>query len=112
MVPERNERVEKTDRGKGKHRPRLRWKWMPVVGIVAGVIVVVLAGAAFAGFSYDRAKSTTILPGVRVENVDVGGMNRTEAARALAPAIQQFLARPIVITAGRSSGTCRRPSSA
>ena len=93
--------MEKTEGGKGRHRHRLRWKWMPVVGIVAGVIVGLLAGAAFAGFSYDRAKSATILPGVHVENVDVGGMNQTEAAQALAPAIQQFLARPIVVTAGK-----------
>jgi lipoprotein-anchoring transpeptidase ErfK/SrfK len=78
---------------------------MPVVGIVAGVIVVVVAGAAFAGYSYDRAKSSTILPGVTVENVDVGGMNRTEAARALAPSVQGFLAHPIVITAGKKEWT-------
>jgi lipoprotein-anchoring transpeptidase ErfK/SrfK len=78
---------------------------MPVVGIAAGVIVVLLAGAAFAGFSYDRAKSSTILPGVTVESVDVGGMSRTEAAQALAPAIQGFLARPIEITAGKKQWT-------
>jgi lipoprotein-anchoring transpeptidase ErfK/SrfK len=78
---------------------------MPLVGIVAGVLVVVLAGAAFAGFSYDRAKSSTILPGVRVESIDVGGMNRTEAAQALTPAIQRFLAHPIVITAGKEQWT-------
>src|SRR5262249_59694371 len=76
-----------------------------VVGIVAGILVVVLAGAAFAGFSYDRAKSSTILPGVTVDNVDVGGMSRAEAAKALAPAIQRFLARPIAITAGSKQWT-------
>jgi lipoprotein-anchoring transpeptidase ErfK/SrfK len=93
--------LDQKDRGKGKHRHRLRWRWLPAVGIVAGVIVVLLAGAAFAGLSYDRAKSSTILPGVTVENVDVGGMTRAEAAQALAPAIQRFLAHPVVITAGK-----------
>jgi lipoprotein-anchoring transpeptidase ErfK/SrfK len=78
---------------------------MPLVGIVAGVIVIVLAGGAFAGFSYDRAKSSTILPGVRVESIDVGGMNRTEATKALTPAIQRFLAHPVAITAGKEQWT-------
>jgi lipoprotein-anchoring transpeptidase ErfK/SrfK len=72
-----------------------------MVGIAAGIIVVVLGGAAFAGFSYDRAKSSTILPGVTVDNVDVGGMSRAEAARALSPAIQRFLSHPIAIAAGQ-----------
>jgi lipoprotein-anchoring transpeptidase ErfK/SrfK len=97
--------VEKNENGGGKHRHRLRWKWMPVAGIVAGVMVVVLAGAAVAGYSYDRSKSAMILPGVKVQNVDVGGMSRTEAAHALTPAIQEFLQRPIVITAGDKQWT-------
>src|SRR5262249_41888561 len=80
---------------------RMRWRWLPVVGIIAGIIVVALGGAAFAGFSYDRAKSSTVLPGVTMDNVDIGGMNRTEAARALAPAIQRFLSRPIGVTPGK-----------
>jgi lipoprotein-anchoring transpeptidase ErfK/SrfK len=40
-----------------------------------------------------------------VANVDVGGMSRAEATRALAPAVQRFLAHPIVITAGKKQWT-------
>ncbi len=97
--------MEKTGNGKGRHRRRLRWGWLSVAGIVAGVVVVLLAGAAFAGYSYDRAKAETVLPGVRVENVDVGGMTRAEAAHALAPAVETFLQRPIAISAGKKSWT-------
>jgi lipoprotein-anchoring transpeptidase ErfK/SrfK len=92
--------VDKTDQGKGRHRRRMRWGWLGITGVVAGIVVVLLAGAAFAGYSYDRAKASTILPGVRVQNVDVGGMTRAEAAKALAPAVETFLSRPITITAG------------
>ena len=107
-VVERTERVEKTGHGKGRHRRGPRWGWLSIAGIVTGVVVVLLAGAAFAGYSYDRAKAATILPGVRVENVNVGGMTRAEAARALAPAIQTFLQQPIDITAGDKHWTMTR----
>jgi lipoprotein-anchoring transpeptidase ErfK/SrfK len=100
--------VEKMGQGKGRHRRGLRWGWLSIAGIVTGVVVVLLAGAAFAGYSYDRAKAATILPGVRVENVNVGGMTRTEAAHALAPAIQTFLQQPIDITAGAKQWTMTR----
>jgi lipoprotein-anchoring transpeptidase ErfK/SrfK len=102
-VVERIEGVDTTGNGKGRHRRRVRWGWLSIAGIVAGVVVVLLAGAAFAGYSYDRAKAETVLPGVRVQGVDVGGMSRAEAAKALAPATQRFLQRPIEITAGKKS---------
>jgi lipoprotein-anchoring transpeptidase ErfK/SrfK len=105
---EGNGRVEKTGKGKGRHRRVPRWGWLSVAGIVAGVVVVLLAGAAFAGYSYDHAKAETILPGIRVENVNVGGMSRAEAADALTPAIQEFLQQPIHITAGAKQWTMTR----
>jgi lipoprotein-anchoring transpeptidase ErfK/SrfK len=92
--------VEKTGHGKGRHRRRLRWGRMSALGMGASIVVVLLAGAAFAGYSYDHAKTETILPGIRVQEVDVGGMTRTEAGRALAPAVREFLERPIAISAG------------
>jgi lipoprotein-anchoring transpeptidase ErfK/SrfK len=73
---------------------------MSALGIGASAVVVLLAGAAFAGYSYDHAKTETILPGVRVQQVDVGGMTRAEAVRALTPVTRAFLQRPIQISAG------------
>jgi len=87
-------------RAKGKHRRRARWGRTSAVAVTAGVIVVLLATAAFAGYTYDRANAATVLPGVQVGGVDVGGMSRAEAAVALAPVVQRAMNRPIVITAG------------
>jgi len=85
---------------KGKHHGTGRFGRAGAVAIVAGVIVVVLATAAFAGYTYDRAKAETVLPGVHVDGVAVGGMTRTQAAAALATAASKAENTPIVITAG------------
>jgi lipoprotein-anchoring transpeptidase ErfK/SrfK len=85
---------------KGKHRGSGRFGRASLVAIVAGVIVVVLATAAFAGYTYDRAKAETVLPGVHVAGVPVGGMTRAEAAAAIAPAASRALNVRVVIQAG------------
>jgi len=90
---------------KGKHRGRGHVGRAGVVGIVAGATVVVLATAAFAGYTYDRAKAETVLPGVRVAGVAVGGMTRAQAAAALGPAAASALNAHIVIQAGPKTWT-------
>jgi lipoprotein-anchoring transpeptidase ErfK/SrfK len=85
---------------KGKHRGSSRFGRVSVVAIVAGVIVVLLATAAFAGYTYDRVNAQTVLPGVHVAGVPVGGMTRAEAAAAIAPAATRALNAKIVIHAG------------
>ena len=41
------------------------------------------ASAAFAAYRYEQSRADRILPGVTVEGVDVGGMTRGEALRAV-----------------------------
>ena len=41
-------------------------RWLPALLAFSGVLVLLLAGAAYAGYRYDRAAASKILPGVRV----------------------------------------------
>jgi len=90
---------------RGKHRGSGRFGRAGVVAIVSAGIVVVLATAAFAGYTYDRAKAETVLPGVHVAGVPIGGMTRAQAAAALAPAAARELNAQIVIQAGPKQWT-------
>jgi hypothetical protein len=71
-----------------------------VLLILVGVLVVLAAGAAYAGYRYDRATATRILPGVRIAGVEVGGMTRAQALRALQPMADSILDRTIEVQAG------------
>lgn len=84
-----------------RHAAR-RWRlgraW--VLLAFAGILTVLLAGAAYAGYRYERARSMRVLPGVRIAGVDVGGMTRAEAEGALVPVVTGILERPIAVRAG------------
>jgi lipoprotein-anchoring transpeptidase ErfK/SrfK len=79
-------------------RGRFRRGW--VLLAFTGVLTILLAGAAFAGYRYERARSMRVLPGVRIAGVDVGGMTRAEAERALLPVVTGILERPIDVRGG------------
>jgi lipoprotein-anchoring transpeptidase ErfK/SrfK len=66
-----------------------------------GVLTVLLAGAAYAGYRYEQARSMRVLPGVRIAGIDVGGMTRAEAELALVPTVTEILERPVEVRAGR-----------
>jgi len=86
---------------RGRHaRTKLRLGWIPVLLTFAVVLTLLLAGAAFAGYRYDRATSSRILPGVSIAGVDVGGMTRAQATRALEPVARSILGRSIQVRAG------------
>ena len=85
---------------KGRHTRARFGGRLSIVAIISTVIVVLVAGGAFAGYTYDRAQSASILPGIRIQGVAVGGMSRTAAERALASAAQRALHRPIEVVAG------------
>jgi hypothetical protein len=76
-----------------------------VLLVFVGVLVVLAAGAAYAGYRYDRATAIRILPGVRIAGVEVGGMTRSEALRALAPMADSILDRTIEVQAGKHRWT-------
>jgi lipoprotein-anchoring transpeptidase ErfK/SrfK len=83
----------------GKHSGTMlgRAWWM---GLLAVLIAVLLgAGTAFAAYGYDRSSLTRILPGVTVEGVDVGGMTRDQAIRAVTARADTSLAGDLMVTA-------------
>lgn len=80
-----------------------RWGWLPLLLAFAAVLVLLLGGAAFAGYRYDQSSSTRVLPGVRIQGVDVGGMTRDEAVAALNAPVRSILDRTVTISAGSKS---------
>jgi vancomycin resistance protein YoaR len=75
---------------------------LTTVGIV-GAIIVALAGAAVFGRAYTLRDS--VLPGVQVAGVDVGGLSRADARAKIEAAIGDRLARPITVGVGEKSFT-------
>jgi lipoprotein-anchoring transpeptidase ErfK/SrfK len=84
----------------GKHVARSRFGWIPLTLGFAAVLVMLLGGAAFAGYRYDQSSSTRVLPGVRIQGIDVGEMTRSEALRALEGPVNRMLDRPITVRSG------------
>jgi lipoprotein-anchoring transpeptidase ErfK/SrfK len=87
----------------GRHVRRRRLTWVSVLLVVTGVLVVGVAGAAYAGYRYEANRSARILPGLRIHGIDVGGMTEAEALRALEPSVDAILQRPVEVTAGGRS---------
>jgi lipoprotein-anchoring transpeptidase ErfK/SrfK len=67
---------------------------------MTGIFSLVLAGGAYAGYRYERAGGTLLLPGIRIAGVDVGGYTRSEVRVKLADMVASILDRPIDIRAG------------
>ena len=80
-------------------------RWAIVAFLVIGFLALGAAGAAYAGYRYDRSRSDRALPGVRIGNVDVGGMTRVEMEAALQPRVRAILDRTIRISVGRQQVT-------
>lgn len=78
---------------------RRRLTRLSVILTITSLLVLLLAGAAFAGYRYEQARATRILPGLRISGVDVSGMTRAEAERALAGPTADILDRSIDVTA-------------
>ncbi len=65
--------------GRGKHsKGSIGRGWIVAVLALAGVVLLG-GGTAYAAYRYDRAAASRILPGVRIDGVDVGGLTREEA---------------------------------
>ena len=67
---------------------------------MCGVIALMLAGAAYAGYRYERARASTFLPGIRIAGVDVSGLTRPQAEERLRPVVQGLLDAPVDIQVG------------
>jgi hypothetical protein len=77
------------------HTARSRWPW--IVGLLSGVLLIGLGGAAYAAYRYDRSMEGRILPGVSVAGVDVAGMTREEAISAVRARVDLELDREISV---------------
>jgi lipoprotein-anchoring transpeptidase ErfK/SrfK len=89
----------------GRHIAKRRTRAAMIVAVVAGVLVLALGGAAYSAYHYEQERSNTILPGVTVAGVEVGGMTRAEAIEAVRGDAVQELEDPIKVSAGGSSWT-------
>jgi lipoprotein-anchoring transpeptidase ErfK/SrfK len=85
---------------RGKHAAGTGARRLSIVAAVAVGLVLVLAGAAFAGYRYERGNSDRFLPGVRIEGIDVGGITRAQAERALLARVEAIEGRPLEIRVG------------
>ena len=83
---------------RGRHVARAaRRRWPLIVGLTSGLLVLALGGAAYAAYRYDRSMSGRILPGVRIDGVDVSGLTRSEALAEMQAHAALDLDRPITV---------------
>jgi lipoprotein-anchoring transpeptidase ErfK/SrfK len=84
---------------RGRHESRAaRRRWPLIVGLASGVLVLAIGGGAYAAYRYDRSMADRILPGVRIDGVDVSGMTRGEAVAAVRAHVAVDLDRVITVT--------------
>jgi lipoprotein-anchoring transpeptidase ErfK/SrfK len=89
----------------GRHSARGIGRGTIILLVVVGMLVAGAVGTAFAAMSYDRSHADRILPGIRVDGIDVGGMTRAQAIAAVRPLADRELARTITVHAGSISWT-------
>jgi len=82
-----------------KHaKSRLRRTALVLI-VVVGVLGVAVGGTAFAAYRYEQSNADRIMPGIRIDGIDVGGMTRQEAVRAVTPAVQRTLQQDLTVAA-------------
>jgi L,D-transpeptidase catalytic domain/Putative peptidoglycan binding domain len=86
---------------RGRHESRAaRSRWPLIVGLLSGVLLVALGGAAYAAYRYDRSMEGRILPGIRVAGVDLSGLTREEAIATVRAHTDPDLDREISVRVG------------
>src|SRR5260221_14267718 len=86
--------------GRGRHRVRRISRRVIVLLVVLGLLVLGIAGTAFGALRYDRNRQGLILPGVRVDGIDVGNMDRARAVAAVAAVVDRSLEQEMTLAAG------------
>ena len=83
---------------RGRHESRAARSRKPlIVGLLSGVLLVALGGAAYAAYRFDRSMEGRLLPGIRIAGVDVSGMTREEAVSAVRESTDLDLDRKISV---------------
>jgi lipoprotein-anchoring transpeptidase ErfK/SrfK len=85
---------------RGRHVPKRRARAAIVIGAVAGFLLLALGGAAYAAYRYEQSRADLILPGVAIDGVDVGGMTRGQALKALRSSSSLILDRQVSVRVG------------
>src|SRR5215218_3050031 len=75
------------------------------VTLVAAVLAFVVLIGGSAVFARAYALRESVLPGVHVSGVDVGGMDRADARAAIARTLGARLARPVTVEVGERTFT-------
>jgi lipoprotein-anchoring transpeptidase ErfK/SrfK len=91
--------------GRGRHRVRRISRRVLVLLVVLGVLVLGVAGTAFGALRYDRNRLVLILPGVRIDGIDVGNMDRAGAVAAVAAVVDRSLEQQLTLAAGNKIWT-------
>ena len=71
-----------------------------IVVAVAGVVLLVFGGVAYAAYRYEMGHADRILPGVTIAGVDVGGMTRAEATQKVGALVRDDLRGQLTVTVG------------
>jgi lipoprotein-anchoring transpeptidase ErfK/SrfK len=83
----------------GRRLPR-PGKWTTLaLGVAAAIGLIAVAGIAYAGYDYSRKYEGRILPGATVAGVNIGGLTKSEALRAVRKAVRPQLVREVTIRA-------------
>jgi hypothetical protein len=91
---------------RGRHtRTRRTGTIVAIVAAAVAVVLLVFGGGAYAAYRYEMSHADRILPGVRIGGVDVGGMTRAEATRAVRGAAGQELQTQFTVTIGSDHWT-------
>jgi lipoprotein-anchoring transpeptidase ErfK/SrfK len=86
---------------RGRHEARAAHRrWPLIVGLTSGLLILALGGAGYAAYRYDRSMTGRILPGVRVDGVDVSGMTEAEALAAVRAHAALDVRRDLVVVVG------------
>ncbi len=78
------------------------WK---ILLVCVGVLALLGGGTAYAAYRYDRSAADRILPGVSVAGVEVGGLTREQAVRAVEEQADLRLLRGLAVRAGTATWT-------
>src|SRR5207244_8617267 len=92
-----SERMSRGRHARRRFLPRGRWA---VVALLAGGLVVLAGGSAFAAYRYDRSTVDELLSGVSIAGVNVGGMTRHQALHAVKSQVQVSLSNQLDVRAG------------
>ena len=68
--------------------------------VLLTTLSIVGGSTAAAAYAYDRATTDHVLPGVHIAGIDVSGMNRAQAIRAIRGRAESALARRDSFTSG------------